>query len=63
MRDEEGLALKAVPREASEDPPTTTTTEVAEGVRKLEISTPPAGNKRKSQDETEHTGAKVHHFP
>ncbi|CAE6459393.1 unnamed protein product [Rhizoctonia solani] len=51
MRDEEGLVLKAVPREASEDPPTATA-EVAEGVEKLEISAP-ASKKRKSLDESE----------
>ncbi|CUA72225.1 hypothetical protein RSOLAG22IIIB_00889 [Rhizoctonia solani] len=57
MKDEEGLALKAVPREASEDPPTATA-EVAERVERLEISTPPSSKKRKSQDETEQARTK-----
>ncbi|KAJ1310450.1 hypothetical protein OPQ81_007183 [Rhizoctonia solani] len=50
MRDEEGLVLKAVPREPSEDP--ISTPDVAEGVEKLEISSS-ANKKRKPQDETE----------
>ncbi|CAE7117746.1 unnamed protein product [Rhizoctonia solani] len=41
MRDEEGLALKAVPRDPSEDPPIATS-DVADGVERLEISTSPA---------------------
>ncbi|KEP52118.1 putative 8-oxoguanine DNA glycosylase [Rhizoctonia solani 123E] len=57
MRDEEGLTLKAIPREASEDPPTTTA-EVAEGVEKLDISTPPESKKRKPQDEIEQARTK-----
>ncbi|KAH7340214.1 hypothetical protein B0J17DRAFT_310083 [Rhizoctonia solani] len=57
MRDEEGLVLKSIPREASEDPPTATA-EVAEGVEKLEISVP-LSKKRKSLDETEQTDDKA----
>ncbi|CAE6426064.1 unnamed protein product [Rhizoctonia solani] len=54
MRDEEGLVLKAVPREPSEDPPTAPADiDVTEGVEKLEISSAPSSKKRKSQDKAE----------
>ncbi|CEL52457.1 hypothetical protein RSOLAG1IB_00998 [Rhizoctonia solani AG-1 IB] len=51
MKDEEGLVLKAAPREASEDP-SIAPAEVTEGVKNLEIS-PPVNKKRKPQDEGE----------
>lgn len=56
MKDEEGLVLRAEPREPSEDPPAAvkSAVEVAEGVEQMEISKN-AGNKRKNQDETEQT--------
>ncbi|CAE6434010.1 unnamed protein product [Rhizoctonia solani] len=56
MKDEEGFVLKAVPREASEDP-STAPAEVADGVEKLEISSP-TNKKRKSQDETKQSRTK-----
>ncbi|KAG8734461.1 hypothetical protein FRC11_009990 [Ceratobasidium sp. 423] len=61
MRDEEGLALKAVPREPSEDPPTAPA-DVAEEVKKLNISSAPSSKKRKSQGETNPAPVKVSYF-
>lgn len=53
MKDEEGLVLKAVPRDPSEEPTTATqhAAEVAEGVEKLEITPNKiADKKRKGED-------------
>ncbi|KAF8682395.1 UFD1 protein [Rhizoctonia solani] len=56
MKDEEGLTLKAPLRAASEESPIAPA-EVADGVKKLDISSP-TSKKRKSQDETEQSNTK-----
>ncbi|ELU43857.1 hypothetical protein AG1IA_02119 [Rhizoctonia solani AG-1 IA] len=56
MKDEEGLTLKAPLRAASEESPIAPA-EVADGVKKLDISSP-TNKKRKSQDETEQSNTK-----
>jgi hypothetical protein len=62
MREEEGLVLKVVPREPSEEPPANNTAEVAKGVEMLEIASSIGGKKRKSEDETKqpHSTSKVY---
>jgi hypothetical protein len=59
MKDEEGLVLKAVPRDPSEEPTAAAqTAEVAEGVKNLEITHDSSGaKKRKKKDEEERDSA------
>ncbi|QRV86708.1 hypothetical protein RhiJN_14726 [Ceratobasidium sp. AG-Ba] len=52
MKDEEGLVLKAIPREPSEEPVTAAqTAEVAEGVENLKIAPKSQGAKKRKQEE------------
>ncbi|KAG8738723.1 hypothetical protein FRC10_006558 [Ceratobasidium sp. 414] len=54
MKDEEGLVLKAIPREPSEESATAAqTAEVAEGVENLEITSNPNAAKKRKQNAEE----------
>ncbi|KAG8700898.1 hypothetical protein FRC08_004388 [Ceratobasidium sp. 394] len=58
MKDEEGLVLKAVPREPSEEPATAAqTAEVAEGVENLEIASNSSAAKKRKQGTEERSNA------
>lgn len=55
MKDEEGLVLKAVPRDPSEEPviAAQNTADVVEGVENPEITPDPKANKKRKEQSTE----------